>query len=62
MWLPTVDSLQNFDQLYVLVSSAHKTTRHDLYSVESDIKTINKSMWLHFQVMPSHTQYDITTI
>ena len=35
-----VGSLQNLDQLYVLVSSAHKITSHDMiYSVESEVKT-----------------------
>ena len=32
-------TVQNLDQLHVLVSSAHKTTRLDItYSVESDVK------------------------
>ena len=43
--LPVVGSLQNLDQLYVLVSSAPKTMQHDIaHSVESDVKTqINKA-------------------
>ena len=35
--------VQNFDQLYALVSCACKTSRHDMaysYSVESDVKTL----------------------
>ena len=38
-------AVQNLDQLYVLVSSAHKNYKscYDLYSVENDIKPqINK--------------------
>ena len=41
-------TVQNLDQLYVLVSSAHKTTQHDLthmYSVASNVKPeINKQI------------------
>ena len=35
-------TVQNLDQLYVLVSSAHKTTRHHITCVESDVKLQNK--------------------
>ena len=40
-------TVQNLDQLHVLVSSAHKTTCHiyDLYSVESDVNKLNPSMF-----------------
>ena len=44
-WLVVYSRKQIFDQIFVLFSCPHKTTRHDydLYSVESDVKLkINK--------------------
>ena len=39
--------VQNLDQVYVMASSTHKTTRRDLYSVESDVKPqINRYIWV----------------